>query len=192
MITKTVKKKQRKAIKALRDAESPPNESFHNLTSEETQAKITSQLDAAYKLDNVDRAVISLMMQYPGITTSELAKSMGYSREWMSTRLNRPGFKAAMTEIRKSVMDLLVDAQTAAIRRLKKETQNPDAELAIAASKALLMPLARAENVSASIQQHLVYAVKFGEGGQLYKEIRPMKQEEFFLDVESPNDVTKQ
>lgn len=168
--------------------QSTVNPNLQNLTAEDIQKTLVANLDEAYRLDNLDRAIISVMMRFPGIAVHEIATSLGYSRPWISERMNRPGFKAAMSDIQKSVMEHLVEGQIEAIKRLKKEVHNDDAEIAINAAKALLAPLAKAsENGSSNtnIYQNLVYAVKFGEGGQLIREIRPMAPEDFFLEAES-------
>ena len=163
----------------------PPKENPQDLTPEQLQAKIVANIDEKYRLDNLDRAIITTMMRYPSLSVKEIAESMGYTRTWISQRVNRPAFKAAMTEVRKGVMELLIDAQSEAIRRLKKELANEDPNIAISAAKALLAPLVRAEQNNTNIHQNLVYAVRFGEGGQLIRDVRTMKAEEFYHETES-------
>jgi hypothetical protein len=149
---------------------------------QETEETLKRKIEAVFKLSDIERAILSIKVRYPSIGLEQLSLTLGYSRQHLSEKMNSPAFKSAMAEYTKNLIDALVDAQCEAVRRLKKECQNPDPEIAISAAKALLIPLGRVENNSPAIQQNVVYSVRFGDGGQLYKEMRPMTVEDFQIE----------
>lgn len=159
---------------AKKDAKGPNEENDPKSIAE----KIVRKLGAEFQLDDVDKAVIAVMNRFPGATTEQLAQTIGYSTSGMSKRINRPAFKQAMEEMKKGVLELLVDVQVSALRKLKKIIESdPDVANVLQATRQALMPLGRNEAQS-PMQQNLVFSVRFGDDGQLFKDVRVMKPED--------------
>lgn len=151
------------------------NEANPDEAKEEAKA-ILANLPYDMRLDDVDRAIIMLKTKYPGATQKQLAEAIGYSEQGLCKRVNRTAFKQAIAEMGKGVMELLIDAQVSAVRKLKKTIDgSDDPEVFLSATRQVMTTLARAEQAS-GIQQNLVFSVRVGEGGQIYREARPMTE----------------
>lgn len=143
-------------------------------TPEEVREKVLKGLGDDFHIDNLDRAILTIMARYPSATQTAIAEATGYSRGNISVRMAKPAFKAAQNEMNKSILQTLMDAQTDAVKEMRKIVlHNPDPELKIAAARVLLAPLSRIEQ-GAPVSQNITYAVRFGDGGQLIRESRIM------------------
>lgn len=158
-------------------ADNRKKESLPKITDEEIRRKIETLLT----LTDTQKAILSLKVRHPSISVQELADRLGMSKAWISELTTSIAFRTAMAEYTRSLMDVLVDAQTEAVKLLKRELKNSDAQIAISAAKALLMPLGRME-ASPAVQQNIVYSVRFGDDGQLIRGMQQMKPDEFILD----------
>lgn len=152
-----------------------------NATAQQVADRMVQRLGAEFQMDNVDRAIIGLMNQYPSITQTQIAEALGYSRTSITHRVNRTAFKQAMAEIQKGVAELLIDVQIKALKKIRLLLESSNDEVVLGAAKLALAPLAKAEQAG-TVNHNMVYAVQFGEGGQLFRDTRLMKPAEQFID----------
>lgn len=73
-----------------------------------------------YSLDSLDYSIIDLMLRNPSINDTEIAKQLGYKREQINKRKNRPAFKKEIIELSKEAITKIQEIQSKAVRRLEK------------------------------------------------------------------------
>jgi histone H3/H4 len=141
----------------------------------EMREKLITRLGDDYKIDNLDRAILSLMAQYPSITQEEIAKACGMNRSAIAKRVNKPAFKTAMNEFNKGILQVLIEAQSDAIKQMRKlvNATDIDNDTRIAAARVILSPLNRMEQ-NTPPPMNIIYTVQFGEGGQLVRTAKPL------------------
>jgi hypothetical protein len=83
-----------------------------NTKKKPTQKKSEPQeyVGKEYSLDDVDKAILQLRLQHPGITDHQIADELGYSRSHVTRRQNKEGFKKAKAEYSRSAEQILKDA----------------------------------------------------------------------------------
>ncbi len=82
------------------------------------------------KLDEIDKELIRLKLEQPGIRYSELAERVQLSMRQVWKRVNSDQFQKALHEYQKEAIDIIRDAKKRAARRLLKLVDNKDAEVA--------------------------------------------------------------
>ncbi len=105
------------------------------------------------KIDNIDREIIRLKLSYPGISIEKIAREIGRERRSISVRLNKPEVQEILTKAKQSALDILLEAQPAAARRLRKEITNEDSDIAIKACREILKGVLH-ENVNVKVEKN--------------------------------------
>ncbi len=90
------------------------------------------------KIDQIDKALIQQMINFPNKKDKDLCISVGISKDEYTKRINSHDFKFALGEASKTYDQQLDDLKTTAIRKLKQLVNDDDKKIAIEAIKAVL------------------------------------------------------
>lgn len=97
--------------------------------------------------DDIDRQMLTLILERAGIKDRELGVAVGLSREQCNRRKNRPGFQRALEEARLDALTIFQKNQARAARKLGHLIDAKDEMVAIRACLAHLAPLLRSDRV---------------------------------------------
>ena len=127
-----------------------------------------------YKLDNVDRAMINVLLEFPAITNEDLGKQVGLKPYQARYRRIRPAFDKAWERAVEPVEDILKRALPIAARRMLELTKCDDKRIAYEAAKTLLGPILNRVTVDHNIQTMKVFKTEVRSDGAL---VRTMVEE---------------
>lgn len=119
---------------------------------ETIQAPSTSDILA--DLDAVDKAIITFIIENPKITNIEIGERLNLHRTTIGERLKKVKLQQALQELQKSALQILLDNQAAAARRLAKVLKSGNDGDAIRAAREILKGvLVETVQVNASIEK---------------------------------------
>jgi DNA-binding Lrp family transcriptional regulator len=105
----------------------------------DTQFTQFTQFDDSYsELDDIDRNIIKLKLEKPGISGADIARIIGGSKERVNKRLQKEKVQDVLKQATKPAIDILLEAQPKAARRLIKELNSEDSNIAIKAAREIL------------------------------------------------------
>ena len=94
-------------------------------------------------LDELDRAILQVVLQRPGTTDTEIGILVGVARETVNRRKNRPLFRKALDEAQLDALTIIQRNQAAAARKLGQLVTSTDPRLAFSAASLHVAPLLR-------------------------------------------------
>jgi IS30 family transposase len=103
-------------------------------------------------LDDIDKAIIQYKVKEPSITNVEIAKRLEVHRDTIAARLKKVKVDTALKEIQKSALQILLDSQSAAARRLSKIVKDGNDADATRAAKEILKGVL-SENVNLNLNK---------------------------------------
>lgn len=92
---------------------------------------------AAYTLDEIDKKILALVLEFPEISKSALEDEIGLTRVAIANRMNKPAFQAAHADATLPLQDLIKDSLESGIRRLRQLVKKGSPKDAIEATKVL-------------------------------------------------------
>lgn len=121
----------------------PPDAAPEMVTGEQERAAMREQwgLDG---FDDVDRTMLRIILERPGITDRELGSYLNLERSRVNRRRNRPSFAKALEESRLDAMAIFVRNQAAAARKLGALINSANEYIAFRSAREHVMPLVRA------------------------------------------------
>jgi len=122
-----------------------------------------------YKLDNVDKAMLNVLIEFPAITNEALGKQVGLKAEMSRQRRIRPAFNKALDRAIEPVEDILRRALPIAARRLLELTKCDDKRIAYEAAKTLLGPILNRVTVDHNVQTMKVFKTEVRSDGALMR-----------------------
>lgn len=122
-----------------------------------------------YKLDNLDRAMINILLEFPAITNEDLGKQVGLKYDATMRRRKRPAFDKAWERAVEPVEDILRRALPIAARRLLELTKCDDKRIAYEAAKTLLGPILNRVTVDHNVQTMKVFKTEVRSDGALVR-----------------------
>lgn len=125
---------------------------------------------AEFDLDKCDERIIQLIVEYPAMSKTRVAKLVGICKNTLVKRMKKPAFQRALEDIQKNAGALLQEVQTAAMRRLRRLINSSDEQIALNAVKLALTPIFNQATVNVNNLEERIYRVQFGEGGQIFQE----------------------
>jgi predicted DNA-binding protein (UPF0251 family) len=144
-----------------------------NKKKKEVEVEVLQPFSASdLELDELDRKILKTLVDFPELTQEQIAIALGISKSNVYQRLTKPAFKRARADMVKDFIDLLKDAQSAAVRRLRSLVQDQDKNIALAAIRLAMAPYINSGVLSIKTQSTVVHSVRFGDGGQLIRETR--------------------
>lgn len=90
------------------------------------------------ELDIIDKEIIKMRLSNPGITAAEMSRRLSKHPNTIEKRLKNPMLQDTIKKAQQSALDILLEAQPAAARRLKREILNEDSDIAIKACREVL------------------------------------------------------
>ena len=135
-----------------------------------------------YKLDQVDRQMLQILIEFPAITNEDLSKHVGLGAEQVRRRRVRPAFNKAYDRAIEPVEDILKRALPIAARKMLELTKSDDKRIAFEAAKCLLGPILNRVTVEHSVPKMKVYKSEVRGDGTI---VRSLVEEL----IEAPTDV---
>lgn len=90
-----------------------------------------------YNLDEVDKRILKLFVDFPGIKQGEIAKEVGICRKAVNLRMQKPAFRLAVRDKLATADDLIKTALDATLRRMIEIIQFGSPREATEASKVI-------------------------------------------------------
>lgn len=90
-------------------------------------------------LDDLAQTILQVEIANPGITTSEICILLGhrFERRTVIRRRSSPLYQRLLQDSRKTALEILIDSQAEALRKLRALVQNSDPKVALGAAKTL-------------------------------------------------------
>lgn len=140
------------------------------------QAETVSVL-ASYQLQDIDREIIRLLVDYPDIKNKDLARVLSTNVHDIASRKGKAIVKKALIELFQTNKDLLVRTQQMALHRLMKLIQSPDESIALRATQIALTPMMNEYKFGvqdAGITE-IIFRSRIGSQGQLMQDIEKVE-----------------
>ena len=97
---------------------------------------------ADYELTETDKSVLNLLIKFPEVSKTELAKRLNLGREHFSKITNKPAFKRAFNDIHneeiKTWIQVIIDARKKASLKLVEHIDNENPYVSIRATENIL------------------------------------------------------
>ncbi len=94
-------------------------------------------------LDEVDRAILQIVISRPATIDREVGVLVGLSREAVNRRRNRPVFAKALEEAQLDALTIIQRNQAHAARKLGQLTRSQDDRIALSAASLHVQPILR-------------------------------------------------
>ncbi|MCP4649735.1 MAG: hypothetical protein GY853_06600 [PVC group bacterium] len=101
------------------------------------KTNISEELEAV-ELTDFDKAVIGMKIRYPSYTIAEIARQLERHRDTVTKSLNKETVIEALSILNKTALDILVENQVNAARRLAEIVLNGTDQYAIQAAREIL------------------------------------------------------
>lgn len=98
----------------------------------------SSEVDIYADLDEVDREIVRVKLEKPNITNIDLAEMLGMHRQTLAKRLKKEKLQRQIIEAQKSALQILLEAQSEAARRLKMLMRDDNKDVSMKACKEVL------------------------------------------------------
>lgn len=98
----------------------------------------TTEVGILDELDTTDKAIIQLKIENPAIATIEIGRRIGLHRDTVTKRLKKLKVQQAISEYQKTALQILVDTQAEAARRLRTIMRTGKEENAVRACREIL------------------------------------------------------
>ena len=133
----------------------------------------------SYKLTDLDRELIRLLVDYPDITSEELAELLGVEQLKASQMRNKPAVKKALIELFEENKDVLVRVQKQALFRLMKLVNSDNDNIALRAVQTALMPMLNEYKIKAETKdiKEIIFRSKIGSKGQLMQDVEKIEDD---------------
>lgn len=95
-------------------------------------------LKKSTEIDDIDKELIRLKIENPSITKTALSEKLGVCRENIINRLDKDSVKKAIIELQKGALDILLEGQTKAARKLIKLLDSSDERIVLKAASEIL------------------------------------------------------
>jgi len=90
------------------------------------------------ELDDTDKAIINLIIQFPSITNTDIAKELNLERQTIIARKKKKLFKEVLLDLQKSALQYILDNQKKASEKLVSLIDSRNENVAINACKEIL------------------------------------------------------
>lgn len=125
-----------------------------------------------YDIDEVDRQIMRLRIQYPLMPSHEIAEILNIKHHQIVTyRISRPGFQAAFAEVTASTEEHMRTAANLAARRLKKLVNDGDKQVALQAIKMALHQYLNKQELTVTAKPAMVFRSTIAPDGSLIQEV---------------------
>lgn len=125
-----------------------------------------------YNLDEIDRQIMKIKIQYPTITNQEIADIVGVdSQQVVNYRINRPGFQSAFAEVTATTEEHMRTAANQAARRLKRLVNDDDKQVALQAIKMALHQYLNKAELTVTAKPAMVFRSTIAPDGSLIQEV---------------------
>lgn len=98
----------------------------------------STEISILDELDTLDKAIIQLKIENPSISNIELGKRLEVHRDTIAKRLKKLKVQQSINEYQKTALQVLIDAQSEAARRLRTIMRTGKEENAVRACREIL------------------------------------------------------
>lgn len=97
-----------------------------------------TKYDLFAQLDEKGKLILKAVIENPNMTNIKLSKALDMDRHIISNYRKLPAFKKALDNFRRTALQVLLDSQTMAARRLVTLSNSTDEAVAVRACKEIL------------------------------------------------------
>ena len=132
---------------------------------------------ASYKMEDIDREIIRLLVDYPDIKNKDLARVLSTNVEDIQSRKGKAIVKKALIELFQTNKELLVRTQQIALHRLMKLIQSTDESIALRATQIALTPMMNEYKFGQQdgAVTEIIFRSRIGPQGQLMQDIETIE-----------------
>jgi hypothetical protein len=124
-----------------------------------------------YNLDPVDAQILKLMIQFPLISTEDIAATVNIPLEEARKRRAKKALRAKYAEITSSTEEHLRVAAKRAAYKLSQLVQHEDPDVALAAIKIALAPYINRAEVNVNMKSAVIFKSTVSPDGSLIQEV---------------------
>lgn len=124
-----------------------------------------------WELDEVDREILKVMVDYPDISASDVAEAVNITPYQLKARQDRPSFRRAHEDLTATAEAYMKHVQASAVRKLHALVRDNDKKIALQAIKIALQPMLNKQEININQRREIVFRTKIGESGQLLQEV---------------------
>lgn len=114
------------------------NESDNNAGDDRIVVDFPYQPDVSDELDAIDHEIIRLKLEFPNMTQKEIAARLKLHKNTICDRWQKASLQKHVREAQKGALQILLDSQAEAARRLKVHMRDADPDISIKACKEIL------------------------------------------------------
>lgn len=118
---------------------------------EKTKETTISEEIESIELTDFDKAVISMKIRHPSYTIAEIARQLERHRDTVTKSLNKETVIEALAVLNKTALDILIENQANAARRLAEIVEMGSDQYAIQAAREILKGVL-SENVNHNVK----------------------------------------
>lgn len=168
----------------------------------ETVSKKDAELDARqpteeeidqartyYSLDDKDREILKLVLQFPEISDQDISGIVEMNRSTVRFRRLKPAFKAAYNDLMQSTRELLAEAAKAGARRLIQLVKSDDKQIAVQAIKIALAPYINQLQHNVSTAPIRIFETSLTATGDLIQQVIEAEMTGIVKQIEGTDDA---
>ena len=91
-----------------------------------------------FELDEVDYKIIRYILEYPSLTDAQIGEFIGYKREQVNARRNKPAFKKAIATYSLKPIEILTSLKPEAAIKMGKHIRSKDERISLKACEDVL------------------------------------------------------
>jgi|SRR5271157_3172444 len=123
------------------------------MKNEEENIRESSEIDILGDLEDTDKAIIRLKIENPAITNIDIAKRLDLHRETIAKRLRKVKVSEAIAELNKSALNVLLETQSEAARKLRTIIRTSSDERAVIAACKEVLKGVLSENINLNLNR---------------------------------------
>jgi hypothetical protein len=140
-----------------------------------------SLLSSMLDLDNVDRMILQLLLEYPGIKMNRIAKMLGTRENFIRNRAKKPAFKFALQKLQSSTEDLMLTAAKKAAIKLIELIDHPNPLICLGAVKIALARFLKSQEPTD--EEAIEYKTTIESDGSLLQNVIRRELKENIIDI---------
>lgn len=175
-MTEQQRKARNRGIQA-KDRDNPPKLSEKiskkdaELDAREPTEEEIERAKMYYSLDDKDREILKLVLQYPEISDQDISAVLHMHRSTVRFRRLKPSFMAAYNDLMQSTRELLAEAAKAGARRLIQLVKCDDKQIAVQAIKIALAPYINQLQHNVSAAPIRIFETSLTASGDLIQQV---------------------
>lgn len=135
------------------------------------KARGRKQVQENYSLDHIDQQLLRQLILHPATSLKELGLLVNLSKSAIHKRISKPEFKRQLAEKGQSARESINRLSSLACEKLRQLMNSDDPKIVLESAKLTLNTFLNLNDHTDS-SKDVVYSVRFGPNGQMYREIK--------------------